>query len=72
MSAALRGRTGALMRHHRTVTTGADLPAASDRARQLEWLCTVWLLARAAGEPAVLPPADIARVVDRLGGYAQP
>ncbi|RZQ60570.1 class II aldolase/adducin family protein [Amycolatopsis suaedae] len=72
MLAALEGRRGCLLANHGTVTYGADLAAAYSRAEQLEWVCRVWLTARAAGDPALLPGEEIEHVVDRLRGYGQP
>lgn len=71
-SAALRGRTAVVLAHHGTLTTGPDLRGAYDRARQLEWVCDVWLRAAAVGEPAVLPLAEVEHVVQRFAGYGQP
>lgn len=71
MVEALRGRHGCLLANHGTVTTGTTLAVAYDRARQLEWLCQVWLAARSAGTPALLPPTEIERVADKLRNYGQ-
>ncbi|HJQ45319.1 MAG TPA: class II aldolase/adducin family protein [Amycolatopsis sp.] len=71
MLAALQGRRGCLLANHGTVTYGDGLEAAYHRAQQLEWVCQVWLLARSAGAPALLPPAEIDRVVRKLRGYGQ-
>nr|WP_240897004.1 class II aldolase/adducin family protein [Kineococcus vitellinus] len=71
VSAALTGRTAVLMKHHGTLTTGDGLASAYDRARQLEWLCDVWLRARAVGEPALLEAEEIERVTRRFAGYGQ-
>lgn len=67
--AALAGRHGCLLANHGAVTTGATLDAAYDRARQLEWLCQVWLLARSAGQPTTLPGDEIAKVTDLIRDY---
>lgn len=71
-SRALTGRTAVILEHHGTLTTGKDLRAAYDRARQLEWLCDVYLRAAAVAEPAELPAAEIERVVARFADYGQP
>ncbi|GAB3580139.1 class II aldolase/adducin family protein [Amycolatopsis endophytica] len=71
MLAALEGRRGCLLGNHGTITYGEGLAAAYSRAEQLEWLCHVWLLARSAGTPRVLPPWEIAHVVEKLRGYGQ-
>lgn len=68
---ALQGRRGCLMANHGTLTYGDGLEAAYHRAQQLEWACRVWLLAQGAGRPALLPPPEVAKVVDRLRGYGQ-
>ncbi|WP_027933662.1 class II aldolase/adducin family protein [Amycolatopsis thermoflava] len=71
MLAALEGRRGCLLGNHGTITYGDGLSAAYSRAEQLEWLCQVWLLARSAGDPRLLPAEEIAHVVEKLRGYGQ-
>ncbi|MGC7096669.1 class II aldolase/adducin family protein [Amycolatopsis lurida] len=71
MLTALDGRRGCLLANHGTTTYGDSLSAAYHRAQQLEWCCQVWLLARSAGAPAVLPTYEVARVVDKLRTYGQ-
>lgn len=66
---ALGDRTACLLANHGTVTIGGSLAAAYDRALQLEWLCQVWLAARAAGAPRPLPPNELATVTDLMRGY---
>jgi L-fuculose-phosphate aldolase len=68
---ALEGRRGCLMANHGTLTYGEDLAAAYGRARQLEWICQLWLLARSAGSPNLLPPGEIEHVFDKLKTYGQ-
>jgi L-fuculose-phosphate aldolase len=69
--AALRGRTACLMANHGAVATGTDLAAALTGCRYLEWLCEVYLRARAVGSPRLLPPEEIARVAAKFGSYGQ-
>ncbi|MEU1628978.1 class II aldolase/adducin family protein [Streptomyces sp. NPDC020096] len=71
MLAALRDRTGCLLRNHGTLVYANSLETAYDHTAQLEWMCQVWLTARAAGTPAVLPRAEIAHVAQRLRDYGQ-
>ncbi|NMH93047.1 class II aldolase/adducin family protein [Pseudonocardia bannensis] len=71
MSAALTGRTGVILRNHGTLTLAATLAKAYNRAAQLEWLCQVWLTARTAGEPRLLPAAEIEGCVAAFAGYGQ-
>ncbi|WP_328293879.1 class II aldolase/adducin family protein [Kineococcus sp. NBC_00420] len=71
-SRSLEGRSAVILKHHGTLTTGGDLRGAYDRARQLEWLCDVYLRAAAVAEPAALPADEIERVVARFADYGQP
>ncbi|MGW4485879.1 class II aldolase/adducin family protein [Amycolatopsis sp. NPDC004368] len=71
MLTALSARRGCLLANHGTITYGTTLAAAYDRARQLEWLCQVWLLARSVGTPRLLPAEEIGVVVEKLRGYGQ-
>ncbi|MEU6643234.1 class II aldolase/adducin family protein [Saccharomonospora sp. NPDC046836] len=71
MLAAIEGRRGCLLANHGTITYGAGLRDAYHRAQQLEWLCRLWLLARSAGEPRLLPQAEIERTGERLRDYGQ-
>ncbi|WP_432564670.1 class II aldolase/adducin family protein [Kineococcus sp. SYSU DK003] len=71
VSEGLRGRSAVVLKHHGTVTTGADLASAYDRARQLEWLCDVWLRAGAVGVPAELSAEEIDRVLPKFATYGR-
>jgi L-fuculose-phosphate aldolase len=66
---ALGGRFACLLANHGAVTVGGSLAAAYDRALQLEWLCQVWLTARTAGRPRLLPPGELAAVTEAILGY---
>jgi len=72
MGTALAGRHGCLLRNHGTVTTGADLAQAYERTLQLEFACRLWLLARAVGEPELLPADELRRLAHKLTTYGQP
>jgi L-fuculose-phosphate aldolase len=72
VAAALEDRTGALLRHHGTLTVGPTLAKAYELAVHLEWLCDVWLRARAAGDPRVLSPDLVAQAGEGLKSYGQP
>jgi L-fuculose-phosphate aldolase len=71
VSAALAGRTAAVMRHHGTVVLADSLRAAYDGAAHLEWLCDVWLRASAVGTPRLLSVEQVADVAERLRGYGR-
>jgi L-fuculose-phosphate aldolase len=60
-----------LMANHGIVTTGPDLDSALARAVKLETLARQYLLARLAGEPALLSPAEMEVVRARYAGYGQ-
>jgi L-fuculose-phosphate aldolase len=58
----LRDRSAVLMGNHGALTIGATLTEAYERARTLEWLCQVFVHARAAGQPRLLDPERLADV----------
>lgn len=72
--AALRGRSGCLLRNHGTLTHGQTLDQAYDRTAQLEWMCRVWLAAASVPgrAPTLLPHEELDRVAAKLRGYGQP
>ncbi|HET8978964.1 MAG TPA: class II aldolase/adducin family protein [Solirubrobacteraceae bacterium] len=57
---ALRDRAAALMSNHGTIATGADVAAALENSRLLEWAATVYWRAAALGAPRLLDEAQIA------------
>jgi L-fuculose-phosphate aldolase len=73
MLRALEGRSGCLLQNHGTVTYGATLDQAYDRTAQLEWMCRVWLTARALPglAPTLLTEDQLTAVQDKLHGYGQ-
>jgi L-fuculose-phosphate aldolase len=60
--AALAGRQAAILQNHGAICYGATLPAAYNRAVLLEWLATVYRLARAHGDPRILSQAELDEV----------
>ncbi|WEH32786.1 class II aldolase/adducin family protein [Streptomyces sp. AM 4-1-1] len=74
MLAALRDRTGCLLRNHGTVTYGDTLDEAYERTAQLEWLCRLWLTAASVPgrSPSLLSPAEMDDVRVALRDYGQP
>jgi L-fuculose-phosphate aldolase len=66
---ALGEGSACLLANHGAVTIGGNLAAAYERALQLEWLCQVWLAAKPAGEPALLPAAELAKVAELARDY---
>ncbi|GHH67177.1 fuculose phosphate aldolase [Streptosporangium violaceochromogenes] len=65
VEAALDGRRAALMANHGGVTIGDDLEAAFEATRLLEWLCEVYVRAKAVGEPRVLTGEQLAAAARR-------
>ncbi|MGK5642406.1 class II aldolase/adducin family protein, partial [Streptomyces sp. URMC 126] len=70
---ALEGRTGCLLRNHGTLTYGATLDQAYDRAAQLEWMCRVWLAASGVPgrTPSLLDAGQLAEAGEKLRGYGR-
>ncbi|WP_030172504.1 class II aldolase/adducin family protein [Spirillospora albida] len=64
------GKRAALMANHGGVALGRDLDEAFENARLLEWLCGVYVRAKAIGEPRVLTEAELLAVLER--GLAPP
>jgi L-fuculose-phosphate aldolase len=58
-SAALDGRSAALLQNHGAVAYGASIDEAYDRALLLEWLAEVYWRARLAGSPRILSDAEL-------------
>jgi L-fuculose-phosphate aldolase len=67
--AALDGRTGCLMANHGALVHAETPARAYEHARNLEWLCEVYLRAAAVGPPRVLPADEIERIGRRLASY---
>ena len=60
---ALEGKTAALMANHGALVHGADVPAALELARLLEWACTVYWRAATLGPPRTLTDQDLQDVL---------
>jgi L-fuculose-phosphate aldolase len=58
-SAALDGRSAALLQNHGAVAYAASIDEAYDRAVLLEWLAEVYWRARLAGSPRILSDAEL-------------
>lgn len=72
VTAALAGRTAALMGNHGAIVVAATLARALELATYLEYVCEVQLRAMATGLPVrTLPPAEIELVAEKLSGYGQ-
>lgn len=67
--AALDGREACLLANHGAVAIGGGLEPALELLHEVERLAEVYLLARGAGEPAVLEEAEVARLLERFRDY---
>jgi L-fuculose-phosphate aldolase len=72
---ALRdGRTACLMRNHGALSYGDTLEQAYERTAQLEWMCRVWLLAKATndtGTTHTLSGRELNKAAEKFKGYGQ-
>jgi L-fuculose-phosphate aldolase len=66
---AMRGRTACLLANHGMVAAGPTLEAAAAAAFDLEMLARQYLLARSAGSPRLLTPAQMAEARERYRTY---
>ena len=67
--AAMTDRRACLMAHHGMIAVGASLDAALALAVEVEWLARVYTLTLSLGPPALLPEAEMDRVLDRFRDY---
>lgn len=67
---AIRGRRACLLANHGMVVHGRDAAHALLLAVQLETLARQYLLARSAGTPRLLTPAEIEAAIERFRSYA--
>jgi len=65
IAVALDGRSAAIMQNHGTIAIGSTLEQAYDRARLLEWLCTLFWNALQIGEPRILSEHELRLVRDQ-------
>ncbi len=70
--AALAGRRACLLANHGVVALGQDAVAARLLAEEIELLALQFVVARSAGNPAILPAAEMERVARKFAGYGQP
>ena len=69
--AALAGRSACLLASHGMICHGRDIDAAVTTALRLESLVRQYLLARAAGRPKLLSPAQMRAAHERYRSYGQ-
>ena len=64
--AALEGRLACLLGNHGMIVLGGGVAAALALAVEVETLARQYLHAQQFGEPAILPPDEIARVAEKM------
>ncbi|WP_372398447.1 class II aldolase/adducin family protein [Azospirillum sp. HJ39] len=64
--AALEGRLACLLGNHGMIVLGSGVAAALALAVEVETLARQYLHAQQFGEPAILPPDEIARVAEKM------
>jgi len=69
--AALQDRRACLMAHHGMLVFGADLKEALALALELETLCEQYWRVLQLGEPRLLPPGEMARVLEKFRDYGR-
>jgi len=70
--AALAGRRACLLANHGMIAFGASLDAALALAVEVETLAEMYWRALQIGEPALLPDAEMDRVLEEFATYGQP
>jgi L-fuculose-phosphate aldolase len=71
MLVALEGRSACLMAQHGMTVFARDLNQALAHAVELEALCEQYWRALQVGTPRLLPPAEMARVLEKFASYGQ-
>jgi L-fuculose-phosphate aldolase len=69
--AALKNRKACLLANHGMIVAGTSLQQALDLTVKLETLARQYIMARQAGEPAIIPDDEIERVLERYKGYGR-
>ncbi|OIQ96523.1 L-fuculose phosphate aldolase [mine drainage metagenome] len=68
---ALSGRSACLLAHHGMLAVGGDLKQALALAVELETLAEQYWRVLQLGEPRLLPPEEMERVLEKFAGYGQ-
>ena len=68
---ALSGRSACLLAHHGMLAVGGDLKQALALAVELETLAEQYWRVLQLGEPRLLPPEEMARVLEKFAAYGQ-
>ncbi len=69
--ATLASRNACLLANHGQISIGKTLGDAFELAEEVEALAAQYISARSAGEPVILPPDEIGRVLDKFKTYGK-
>lgn len=71
VTAALKGRTAAIMQNHGAVTVADNVKQALARSVTLEWLARVYLVAKQSGSPSLIGNDELTRVKMQQQKFSQ-
>lgn len=69
VTAAIRGRSAALMQNHGAVTVADTVDQALARSLTLEWLARLYLIAAQSGSPSLIDDEELGRVKQRQSRF---
>jgi L-fuculose-phosphate aldolase len=71
MAEGIAGRSAVLLGSHGTIVVGDSVAEAYERTLLLEWLCDLYLRARAAGSPRILSGEQLEAVAGTIDAYSR-
>lgn len=69
VTAAIHGRSAALMQNHGAVTVAETVEQALARSVTLEWLARLYIIAAQSGSPSLLDTEELARVKQQQNNF---
>jgi len=69
--AAIGDAKAVLLAHHGLLACGSDISEAFTVAEQVEYCAQIYWRARAIGTPAVLPDAEMGRIIEKFADYGR-
>ncbi len=69
VTAAIQGRSAALMQNHGAVTVAETVEQALGRSVTLEWLARLYLIATRSGSPSLIDDAELERVREQQNSF---
>ncbi len=71
VTAAIHGRSAALMQNHGAVTIAETVEQALSRSVTLEWLARLYLIANQSGSPSLIDDEELARVKQQQSRFGR-